>query len=805
MADVAGLGGWFWNKANRRRAAERDAMARDAARLAADHDRLTAELAAAQLAVAQLEASPWPWCAWNAAGVGRLSAEAGALLGIDHADALIQTLNAPDLPDALVALRRDGTPFRCVAQTADGRSLALTGRRGGADTASWSVVWIEDVTAATAAATNAAREQDAARAAAETALADLRAAVDALPIPVWLRDGALNLSWCNRAYARAVDASPAAALAEQSELTPGGAGRALAERARGGGFAQSARFPIVIGAERRLLDVTESPLLASHPAAAGGGVQLVGYALDQTPLEEARDELSRHLAAHAEVLERLGSAIAIFGADTRLKFFNQAYARLWNLDEGWLRGEPTNAEVLEELRSRRRLPEYADYQTFKRERLTRYTHLIEPVEELLHLPDGTTLRHMAAPHPLGGLITILEDVTNTLALESSYNTLMAVQRETLDNLAEGIAVFGGDGRLKLFNPAFARVWDLHDEDLQGEPHIADVIERMRPLLHAASSDDRDPALADGPDGPDGSDSAPDGAVDEDWEALKDELIGATLERAVRSGRVERSDGSVVEFSTLPLPDGAVLNSYLDVTDGARLEQALRASNAALEAADQVKGEFIANIAHHLRTPLTAIIGLAETLAAPEPGNLSDGQAACVQGVLTAGRRVLDLIGDAAELTSLGAGITTLERGPVDVVDLLDGVANLTREWARRSGLRLELHAPASLGMIEGDGKRLKQALFTLVVAAIRNPPPDRRIRLSGARSGDRVTLAVSGAAFPTGDDAQTATAALGLSLARNVAELHGGRLEPDDSEGRGGLVRIALPPRAPVNGVREQG
>jgi signal transduction histidine kinase len=791
MADVAGLGGWFWNRADRRRAAEQDAMAREAAkRLAADHERLAA----------QLEASPWPWCAWDAAGVGHLSAEAGALLGIDHADALAQALSAPDLADALVELRRDGTPFRRAAQMADGRSLALTGRRGGVGAASWNVVWIEDVTAAAA----AARAQDAARAAAETALTDLRAAVDALPIPVWLRDGALNLSWCNRAYARAVDASPDAALAEQTELAPGGAGRTLADRARGGGFAQLARFPIVIGAERRLLDVTEAPLPAAHPVAAGGGVQGVGYALDQTPLEEARDELKRHLAAHAEVLERLGSAIAIFGADTRLKFFNQAYARLWNLDEGWLRGEPTNAEVLEELRSRRRLPEYADYQTFKRERLTRYTHLIDPVEELLHLPDGTTLRHMAAPHPLGGLITILEDVTNTLALESSYNTLIAVQRETLDNLAEGIAVFGGDGRLKLFNPAFARLWDLRDEDLQGEPHIANVIEWMRPLLHAtpAALGVEGDAVAEGEVA---DNESTDAAREADWEALKDEMIGATLERTVRSGRAERSDGSVVEFSTLPLPDGAVLNSYLDVTDGARLEQALRASNAALEAADQLKGEFVANISHHLRTPLTAIIGLAETLAAPQSGNLNESQAACVQGVLTAGRRVLDLIGDAADLTSLGAGITTLERGPVDVAELLDGVANLTREWARRAGLRLELHASASLGVIEGDGKRLKQALFTLVVAAIRNPPPDRRIRLSGARSNDRVTLSVSGAAFPPGDDAQAATAALGLSLARNVAELHGGRLEPDDSNGRGGLVRCVLPPRAPVNGVRGQG
>ncbi len=767
MSRVAGFGGLFWNAKENRRRAER---------ATAERDRLEAMLAAA----------PHPWCAWDRAGTGTLSPDAAALLGIGTADELVGGLDAPELAAALDRLRRDGEPFRCAATAPGGRSLILTGRRGAADSARpdsarpdfarpdfarCDVVWIEDVTASLA----DARARDDARVAAEASLAELRAAADALPLPVWLRDRDLRLSWCNRAYGRAVDSDAAAVLAGQTELTPGGAGRALAERARSGGFAQSERVPTVIGTERRLLEVTEAPLPFG---AEGGGTLVVGYALDLTPLEELRGELGRHLAAHAEVLERLGSAIAVFGPDTRLKFFNQAYARLWDLDKSWLRGEPTNAEVLEELRSRRRLPEYADYQTFKRERLTRYTHLVEPMEELLHLPDGTTLRHMAAPHPLGGLITILEDVTNTLALESSYNTLIAVQQETLDNLAEGIAVFGGDGRLKLSNPAFARVWDLADEDLQGEPHIADVIEHMRPLLVEES----DPA-GDG------------------WDALKDELIGATLERTVRSGRVERTDGSVVEFSTLPLPDGAVLNSYLDVTDGARLEAALRASNAALEAADQLKGEFIANVSHHLRTPLNGIIGFAGLLANQCFGDLNPRQLEYVKATLNAGERMLELIDDVVDLTSLGAGVTTLERGPVDVPDLLDSVAGLTREWARREGLKLDVAIPPGLGQIEGDGKRLKQALFTLVVAAIRNPPADRRIRLSGERQDGTVTLSVSGAAAPGEGDSQGA-AALGLSLARNVVERHGGRLEMDQTTGRGARIRCVMPVRAPINGIK---
>ena len=767
---AAGFGGLFWNsKENRRRA-----------------DRLSAEIARLE---ALLAASPHPWCAWDAEGTASATPDCTALLGApsDDLPAAFGPTDTPRVAEALRRLRTKGEGFRLEATAASGRRILLIGRRSGGVpagaeangteangteiTGHHDVVWLEDVSERTRDCESLVDARDGA----ESKLAELRAAVDALPIPVWMRGTDLGLAWCNRAYARAVDSDPATVAAGQTELASGAAGRALAERARDGGVAQSERVSVVIGTERRLLEVTEAPL----PAPNGQGTLVIGYALDLTPVEELRAELNRHTAAHAEVLERLGAAIAVFGPDTRLTFFNQAYARLWEMDESWLRGQPTHAEVLEELRARRRLPEYADYQSYKRERLGRYTRLIEPVEELMHLPDGTTLRSLAAPHPMGGLMLIMEDVTNTLALESSYNTLIAVQQETLDNLAEGIAVFGGDGRLKLSNPAFARIWDLHDDDLHGEPHISDLFERMRPFLENGG----------------------------DWDSLKDEMIGATLERAVRSGRLERADGSVVEFATLPLPDGAVLNSYLDVTDSARLEQALRASNAALEAADQLKSEFIANVSHHLRTPLNGITGFAEVLANQYFGELNPRQMEYVKGVLNAGERLLELIDDVVDMTSLGAGVTTLERGPVEVGDLLDTVAELTREWARREGLprreglRLDLSAPPTLGVIEGDARRLKQALFTLVVGAIRHPPGDRRILLTGERTATTLVLTV-GSGIPANETTLPSrydrtdprgAAALGLSLVRNVMELHGGRLEVEEWLGNGARFRCVLP------------
>lgn len=735
--------------------------------------RLSAEMARLD---AVLAASPTPWCGWAPDG-SRTAAPGFAALFDNHPADTPEEVAAAFLPPdadavagALERLRRTGEPFDIVAEARNGRHLRLCGRRGGGSVAAGTVdvLWAEDVTQARHGTEALKAGHDRTR----TALESLRAALDALPIPVWVRDDGLGLSWCNRSYGRAVDAEPDAAAREQRELLPAGGGRRLAERARATGMAQSERVPVVIGAERRLLEVNETLL----PTPDGGGPVAVGYAIDQTELVDGQAELRRHQTAHAEVLERLGSAIVIFGPDTRITFFNQSFVRLWDLDEEWLRGEHTHGELLEELRSRRKLPEYADFQSFKRERLTRYTRLMEAAEELMHLPDGTTLRVLTAPHPLGGLILILEDVTNTLALESSYNTLIAVQQETLDNLAEGIAVFGGDGRLKLSNPSFARVWDLRDEDLQGEPHITGVFERMRPFFVDGNGDDSG-----------------------GWDVLKEEMIAATLERTVRSGRLERSDGSVVEFSTLPLPDGAVLNSYLDVTDSARLEQALRASNAALEAADQLKSEFIANVSHHLRTPLNGIIGFAEVLANEYFGPLNPRQSEYIKGILSGGGRLLELIDDIVDLTSVGQSVSALERGPVDVCELVESVAGLTREWARREGLRLEVAVQPRIGTVTADGRRLKQALFNLVVAAIRQPPPQGRILLAAERADGVLVLTVGDPTLPAPDPARASRVlstdglGLGMALVRSVVDLHGGRMLLDGEPGHGNRVRCVLP------------
>jgi signal transduction histidine kinase len=541
---------------------------------------------------------------------------------------------------------------------------------------------------------------------------------------------------------------------------------APADRAAGGARPEQAR--VVINGQRRLLE------LAEMPCAAGG---TIGFARDSTELEAARAELRRHVNAHADVLESIYAAVAIFGPDTRLTFFNHAFASLWGIDAVWLAAEPTLGEILERLRESRHLPEFADFQAFKRERCGLFTALIEPRHELMHLPDGRTLQLTISPHPFGGLTFVYEDVSDRLALECSYNSLIQVQRATLDHLFEGIAVYGGDGRLKLYNPAFRAMWGLSEEDLAGEPHISEIIEKTRDFFDA----------------------------DGDWAAVKDGIVAKVIAPGLTSGPLYRRDGSMLQVASVPLPDGEVLLTYLDVSDTARVERALRERNEALETAGRLKSEFIASVSHELRTPLNTVIGFAEILHNQYFGSLNSSQSEYCRGILDSSQQLMTLINDILDLATIEAGYMVLERSRVDIADMLRAVVTLTEERARSHGIEISLRCPAQIGAIEADERRLKQALFNLISNAVKFTPPGGAIGIEAWHSRGELGLAVAdtGIGIAPADQARAfdkfactkreAGSGLGLSLVKNLIELHGGSGEIESALGRGTRVTCRLP------------
>jgi signal transduction histidine kinase len=674
------------------------------------------------------------------------------------ADAVIDScLHGPEaleLSRALDGLSDAATPFSLSAHDRNGLLIHLRGRAVGGMAA----VWLEP---------------DQAKKSSQNV--DFRKVLDALPVPVWLRDKSLSLVWTNRAFAEAAGAEDEAqAIARQATLEKSEAD--LAATARNAGQVQETRRFAVVGGQRRALAFTHTPL-------ESGAV--IGSAVDITENLQADAKLQQHVDAHADTLDRLATAVAIFGKDTKLTFYNRAYARLWGLPETWLDGHPSDAEILDRLREGRKLPEQRDYQAWKRQRLALYSQSADFLsEELWHLPSGKTLRVVPQPHPFGGLTFLYEDVTERIALESSYNTLIKVQSATLNTLQEGVAVFGPDGRLKLYNAAFARIWELTPKDLAGEPHVR--------VIAAASAEKFGASQA--------------------WENLIQAIVsGASSARDL--GEIERSDRTILSLKLSPLPDGAILATFADVTDRSRIEFALHERNAALEAADRLKSDFIKHVSYELRTPLNTILGFAELMDSGVPGALNARQADYVKNIVSGANTLTTLIDDILDLALIESGALRLELTRLDLHALLNDVANHAREWAAKVNITLAVDCPEDAGTFLGDDRRIRQVVFNLLNNAFRYAPDNSTITLSGRIVGEDVQIAVAdngpgiapevkATVFERFESknrsGQRAGAGLGLALVNRFVELHNGWVEIEsgsaDDEG-GTLVRCHLPRR----------
>ena len=489
----------------------------------------------------------------TSAPVARRALAFGTWLAPDQARATEQ---------AVEALRSRGESFDLALTTLGGRHIEAGGRALGGR----AVLRLRDVTGARREVADLAGRHDKLLREVDT----LQSLIEALPSPIWARDLLGKLVYVNPAYVRAVEAPGSAEVIERGlELLDRGAREDLA-RARGAGERFAARLPAIIAGTRRMLDVLELP------TRGGGG----GIGIDATEVEGLRGELKRLVDAHRRVLDQLTTAVAIFGADQRLNFYNSSYRTLWALDAAFLDYNPTDSGVLDQLRAARKLPEQADFRIWRNELHEAYRAL-EAKEHWWHLPDGRTLRVVTTPNPDGGVTYLFDDVTERLELERQYDALIRVQKETLDNLAEAVAVFASDGRLRLYNPAFARMWKLSPVLLSERPHIEAMINLCRPLHGDAPT----------------------------WTALHS-AITSLERRDPMSGRLDRSDGSIVECATVPLPDGATLVTFQDITDTVNVERALararrsardrRQAQERLRASRVVRAALAAHQHHRLR-------------------------------------------------------------------------------------------------------------------------------------------------------------------------------------------------------------
>jgi signal transduction histidine kinase len=594
---------------------------------------------------------------------------------------------------------------------------------------------------------------------------------------MWFRGPDLKLGLVNTAFVQAVEGKDAADVIERSAELVDAQGEdsaaATAREAQENGRIVSRMQPAIIHGERRMLRIVNVPLSTGAVA---------GFAVDVQDLEDARTELARYMESQRELADRMTAGTAQFDSERALSFFHRPFAVMTRLDPDWLSEKPEFDRLIERMRDNQRLPEARDFPAWKEERRNWFTSPDEVIEEEWMLPGGDHLRVVAQPLPDGGLRLFLEDRTEQLRLASARDTLLRVRAATFDNLFEAISVFASDGRLYLWNRRFIDDWELDEEWLSTHPRVDELVPAMaRKLVNPTAA-----------------------------AQVREMVRQTTNERQSADGRISMTDGRHFQFAAVPLPDGNALLTMVDVTDSSRIEAALRERATALEEADRVKTDFVANMSYELRTPLTSIGGFAELLGGGYAGDLNSKAKDYVGAILESVDRLSKLINDVLDLTTGDARGVALEKERVDVAGLCRAAADTAKARAAEKAQKLEVEISPAAGHVFGDARRLRESVEHVLNNAMAYT--DRKGRISLTADGDKkqavIRISDNGPGIAKEDQPRVfnrfdrvvevgvrgeAALGLGLPLTRQFIEAHGGTVELDSKKGKGTTVTLTIP------------
>jgi len=669
--------------------------------------------------------------------------------------------SASEVERAIEALRLNAKTFDLVVETQRGGVLEVQGNLYGGRAYAHFVA-LDNLRAELA-------ELKIERNRLRSSIATFESLLDSIEQPVWQRDGDGRLVWVNQAYSDAVESTSAQqAVQEGREIL----GTLTREKIKASATPESPFHDTVstaVRGARTFFDVVDV-------RGPGGSC---GMAIDVSSSETLREELARTLKSHADTLDHLATPVAIFDADRRLQFYNQAFLQLWGLETKFLESRPDHAELLDRLRAAHKLPEQLSWKAWKDNCLSVYRAL-ETQTDLWHLPNGQTLRVIASAHPQGGATWVFENLTEQFNLETRYNTLVQVQGETIDHLSEGVAVFGPDGRIQLSNPAFRALWGITETQAAVGTHIR--------LLEAACAPSYD---------------KPDG-----WKAYGKMITSFEDERPSSQGTLELYSGLVLDYAVTPLPNAQTMLTFVNMTDSVRAERALKEKNEALRKADELKNDFVQHVSYELRSPLTNIIGFTDLLKTPTIGPLNERQAEYIDHISTSSSVLLTIVNDILDLATVDAGIMQLDYSEIDLSDLLDDVSMQMTDRLQESSVTLEIAAPAQLGHLIADRQRLKQILIKILTNAVNFAPEGSVVSMKCWRDGTDFSFSVTDSGCGMSADLLSSafdrfsTSAkggkrsgpgLGLSIVQSFVNLHKGDVKIESEPGQGTTVHCRIP------------
>ncbi len=595
-----------------------------------------------------------------------------------------------------------------------------------------------------------------------------------LPAPIWIRNKDGKLAYANAAYAKAVEAENSdVAVTNNRPLFDQNERDDIAKSLLENGQFHS-QLPVVVAGDRRTMETISVATDSGN----------CGIAIDRGDVEAVRATLKHAIASHEQTFDHLGTAIAIFDANQKLQFHNSSFQQLWQLSSSDLEHQPSNSHLFDTMRDMKTLPEQPDWKRWKEQQLNIY-HSTETRDENWHLPDGRTLRVIVNPQNQGGASWVFENVTEELALKSTYNSLVRVQGETLDHLNDAVAVFGSNGKIRLTNPAFQKLWKFDGpQDIEGF-HIREISEKIQEAIDTK----------------------------ETWETIILGITGVEDDRNDLNGRLELQSGASYDYHLVFLPEGQSMLTLADMTAAVNIERALKERNDALEESDSLKNRFIQHVSYELRAPLTSISGFAEILASNAPGQLNSKQAEYLDYIAQSSDVLKTLIDDILDLATIDAGAMELELGKVNIEEIIHSSLENVADQMQRFELTANINIGSDANSMVADASRLQKIISNLLSNAVNVSPDGGKIDISVMRKEDMIEFSVSDQGPGISEENQKTVferfetiqggnqkrgAGLGLSIVKSFAELHGGNIYVENAKENGARF-VCMIPLEPVN------